>query len=291
MYKKVLNSNIYIILFVFLLQVNIFAEYETPCFTDCTGDWLEGTKTVYTPGCVTCEITVHYHYRTANCPNNNPTEEYQFHIDYFEGNAVCYMCWDIPDNVAFFQMILNRFLISLAAELQNATVIKVSFASCWSSDLLGPFPKMQPCDNTYCCKDYYNIENGLIQYIGNDDNGDFMGCPTIPGINCEYICDPNGFLYKRDINGNGNEQTLNVLIIPNPNQGNFEILFSDKINNVFFLEVFNINGQSVYHTQIGPNLSSRRIKINLPNLSNGVYQTIITDDRKVILNKRNIIIK
>lgn len=124
--KKIFLIVIAILAIGIFTYIPLYSQWDPPCsFGDCTGTWYEGTMLVYIPGCVTCEITVHYHYRTAYCPNNDPTDEYQFHIDYIEGSPTCYMCWNVPNDVDFIKIVLNRFLIKLGIQLQNANVLKL----------------------------------------------------------------------------------------------------------------------------------------------------------------------
>lgn len=288
--KKLRLINLIFLISTFLLAISSsFSQWEPPCVTDCTGEWQEDSIVVYTPGCVTCEITIHYHYRIANCPNNNPPEEYQFHIDSFDGSPTCYMCWTVPNNVEFFKMVLNRFLIKIGTTLQDGIIIKISFASCWSANLFGPFPTMQPCNNTYCCKTYYGVSGGIVWYIG-DDNDPLIQCPTEPN-DCVYICDPNGYLYKRSIDENLSSDNQKINVAPNPNNGHFSISFIENINDYLLIEIVDLKGHTVFQKTFTKEEVGKETLIDLKNLQSGTYQIILNDGYKLLGVEKIIILK
>jgi len=290
-------KSIFISLFVifFLSFIKTSAQWEPPCATnDCTGDWQEGTEEVWIQSCYGCVVLVHYHYRIANCPNNNPPEEYQFHIDYFEGNYTClqYNCWNMPNDVEFAQNVLKGFLNIISFNLQDGTIIKLSFASCWGSDLLGPFPLSQPCPNNInCCKSYYGVEGGELYYIGDDPENENTYCPEWEGHDCNYICDPNGYLYKRPVQDINIDAFLTTSIIPNPNNGNFRVTLKGFSKVKFFLEIYNNIGKLVFQETINKNSDIYELTLDLSKFVNGEYNLRITNEFQILTNNKFIIAK
>lgn len=75
---------------------------------------------------------------------------------------------------------------------------------------------------------------------------------------------------------------LLVAIHPNPAKGFTNIQLSSEINGKYIVEVFNTTGQKVITNNITLNGNISNIKLDLANLSNGIYQLVVLDSQ---LNK------
>jgi hypothetical protein len=73
-----------------------------------------------------------------------------------------------------------------------------------------------------------------------------------------------------------------VAIHPNPAKGFTNIQLSSEINGKYIVEVFNTTGQKVITNNIILNGNISNIKLDLANLSNGIYQLVVLDNQ---LNK------
>ncbi len=77
-------------------------------------------------------------------------------------------------------------------------------------------------------------------------------------------------------------------ISPNPNNGNFKIMYLLPQNSKGILEIFDINGKEVYKQNLPP--WSTMQYISLPKLANGVYNcTIISNNERV--HKKLVVFK
>ncbi len=77
-----------------------------------------------------------------------------------------------------------------------------------------------------------------------------------------------------------------ITISPNPNNGNFRIMYLLPQNKSGRLEIFDINGRAVYSQNLPP--WSTLQSVSLPKLSNGVYVCSITSDHQRV-NKKLVI--
>ncbi len=112
----------------------------------------------------------------------------------------------------------------------------------------------------------------------------FIGVPNHPnyylgrkiGSPCDTI--PTGFEEK--------EHDFKFSVSPNPNNGNFKIMYLLPQNEKGKLEIFDINGRAVYSQNL-PQWSTLQF-ISLPKLSNGVYVCSITSNHQRV-NKKLVI--
>lgn len=72
-------------------------------------------------------------------------------------------------------------------------------------------------------------------------------------------------------------------ILPNPNDGNFTINFELPQNRSGTFEIFDINGRKIF-SQILPQWSTLQ-QINLPGISNGLYNCVITSGNERVSRK------
>jgi hypothetical protein len=72
-------------------------------------------------------------------------------------------------------------------------------------------------------------------------------------------------------------------ISPNPNNGNFKIMYLLPQNSKGILEIFDINGKEVYKQNLPP--WSTMQYISLPKLANGVYNCTITSNNERVHTK------
>ncbi len=71
-------------------------------------------------------------------------------------------------------------------------------------------------------------------------------------------------------------------IVPNPNNGLFEIIFKSQVLDKATVEVLNYLGQTIYALQ--PDLSSAKAALDLGGLSNGIYSLRIISLERVIVH-------
>ena len=100
------------------------------------------------------------------------------------------------------------------------------------------------------------VPNHPNYYLGCDTTG---VCPCYVGIE-----EPNKHDFK-------------FFISPNPNNGTFKIIYLLPQNKSGTLEIFDVNGRKVFSQNL-PQWSTLQF-IELPQLSNGIYQCLITSSR------------
>ncbi|MBE7510164.1 MAG: T9SS type A sorting domain-containing protein [Bacteroidia bacterium] len=77
-------------------------------------------------------------------------------------------------------------------------------------------------------------------------------------------------------------------ISPNPNNGNFRIMYLLPQNKSGTLQIFDITGKEIYHQTLPP--WSTLQYISLPKIADGVYQcTIISNNQRV--NKKLVVVR
>ena len=77
-------------------------------------------------------------------------------------------------------------------------------------------------------------------------------------------------------------------ISPNPNNGNFKIMYLLPQNKSGTLQIFDITGKEIYHQNLPPWSTAKYI--SLPKIADGVYQcTIISNNQRV--NKKLVVYK
>ncbi len=139
------------------------------------------------------------------------------------------------------------------------------------------------CDTLFpITVDLVNYPNAFIQY---HNSGDSLDTPN--GL---Y----DGFLAQFDITGtvlsvdeleNGEMSNMNLLIYPNPNDGNFQIVGENLSNGKVTIQLHNIIGQLVYsNTEIVAN-GQLSHTINLNNVSKGLYTIKINSGDSYISSK------
>ncbi len=79
------------------------------------------------------------------------------------------------------------------------------------------------------------------------------------------------------------EHDFRFSISPNPNNGNFRIMYLLPQNKSGRLEIFDINGRVVYSQNLTP--WSTLQSVSLPRVANGVYNCTITSDAKRVHKK------
>jgi hypothetical protein len=83
---------------------------------------------------------------------------------------------------------------------------------------------------------------------------------------------------------------LLLSINPNPAKGFTNIQLSSETNGKYAIEVFNTSGQKVISNNIILNGNTSNIKLNLGNLSNGIYQLVVLDSQhNKVINKSLVV--
>ncbi len=76
-------------------------------------------------------------------------------------------------------------------------------------------------------------------------------------------------------------------ISPNPNNGNFKIMYLLPQNKSGTLQIFDITGKEIYHQMLPPWSTGQGIK--LPKIADGVYQCTITSNNQQV-NKKLVVV-
>jgi hypothetical protein len=79
------------------------------------------------------------------------------------------------------------------------------------------------------------------------------------------------------------EHDFKFKISPNPNNGNFKIMYLLPQNKAGKLEIFDINGKAVYSQNL-PQWSTLQF-ISLPKIASGVYQCVISSGNERVYKK------
>ena len=122
------------------------------------------------------------------------------------------------------------------------------------------------------------------------------GCASSSDTLCVASVTPPSIGYPGQ-NGNNIELTnetvslINMNVIPNPNNGVFELsIQNNEANTEATLTIFNVMGQNVYTQNISVETGESAQAIRLDNISNGVYfvRLIVNNqvlERKIVVNK------
>lgn len=95
-----------------------------------------------------------------------------------------------------------------------------------------------------------------------------------------YATDSTIEKYGKPINEN------NILVYPNPNNGNFEFEYFSTSKRFIKITIYNSEGNTVYSQSVNDNRNAtRKLKINAEHLQSGIYN-IQVNDGGVISNKR-----
>ncbi len=101
----------------------------------------------------------------------------------------------------------------------------------------------------------------------------YLGCDTTSG--CPCLVPTTGI--------NEIEHDFKFKIFPNPNNGNFKIMYLLPQNEKGKLEIFDINGRAVYSQNL-PQWSTMQF-VSLPKIANGIYAIKINSDNLSITKK------
>jgi len=97
---------------------------------------------------------------------------------------------------------------------------------------------------------------------------------------CESFSAPYTFI-GNDISSSS-YLNFDFSVVPNPNDGSFEIMFTSPLITKTTIEVLNYLGQTVYIIQ--PDITGAKASVELENLSNGIYSIRIISSEKVIIH-------
>jgi len=85
-----------------------------------------------------------------------------------------------------------------------------------------------------------------------------------------------------------NQHDFRFSISPNPNNGNFRIMYLLPQNKSGTLQIFDITGKEIYHQTLPP--WSTLQYISLPKIADGVYQCTITSNNQRV-NKKLVVVR
>jgi len=105
---------------------------------------------------------------------------------------------------------------------------------------------------------------------------------TTPGDEAEFLKEPVEM-------NTVNHQEEEVLIYPNPTEGEFTVSWKNKYDHRLVITIYNITGQIVKEVQTEPDMNE--IKFNLNRSSNGIYLLDIKDRKNDLILNRSRIIK
>ncbi|MBE7510159.1 MAG: hypothetical protein BWX95_02701 [Bacteroidetes bacterium ADurb.Bin141] len=84
------------------------------------------------------------------------------------------------------------------------------------------------------------------------------------------------------------EYDFRFSISPNPNNGNFKIMYLLPQNKSGTLQIFDITGKEIYHQNLPPWSTAKYI--SLPKIADGVYQCTITSNNQRV-NKKLVVVE
>jgi hypothetical protein len=99
-----------------------------------------------------------------------------------------------------------------------------------------------------------------------------------------YTYDPSGTIGLAE----NFENYIDFIVYPNPSSGLFDISFTADYTNTLTYKVFNILGQEVRFGNYIPEYGKNTIKLNMSDLTNGIYILNIFDSNKV-LHKQKLV--
>ena len=91
-----------------------------------------------------------------------------------------------------------------------------------------------------------------------------------------------------NIGGIGNNANVSVDIIPNPNNGNFDVVFGKVDNKHVAVKLFDMQGRVVFSERLSVNNNSNKVSIATNNLPEGTYMANIVVDGTVATKKITI---
>lgn len=277
--KNILIFSILLIANILLSKFETEAQWQMPCDNNCTGDWIQVTKDFPLYTCPPCKVRLFYYYREANCLGLTEHQWYLYEVHIID----CENCGLSYEELLQFGInSLVQFLIEESEE-DATTVSQMFLQSCWSTQLMGPHPVMNPCpNNTDCCRYRYTVtkEGELITSIVEDQVLPLPNCEPYMGINCFTICNPNGYLYKMAEDLNTDFLGLfNSELFPNPNKGIFNFIFNSSDDFTYDLIVYNSIGMEVSkYLSKQPNQS---IEIDLSKYPTGAYLYNVIQNGKI----------
>jgi hypothetical protein len=282
--KKMKNLLIIIVLILFTGSSYVKADWEPPCNMGCTGDWsTEQSKDYPVASCFGCSVRMFWHEREAVCLG---LTEFQYQITsiWFIGCSSCELNWGQLMNIGISGLIND---IITSAPSGTISYSPVYLQSCWSPELFGPHPKMQPClYQPDCCRYRYTVEKdeeGYITYLDEEIILPGEECKDEGEINCYAVCNPNGYLYgmKRD----NSEEPVNMLngeVYPNPNEGNIRMEFNGSLTGNLELIIFDNTGNIVYKRKLEKNSEVLEEYLNMENFSKGLYNFGLYQDKNKV---------
>ena len=300
MNKKYLIA-IYLIIFE-LLSMNLISQPDKPPCTDCWNvKWSIDTEIGSFPDslCPNCYISYEYWYRFIEdtCKDLAAaigTKDLQ--LRFVESSPGCDLCYSKQEiyEIAIKHLLTNNVLLN-HRKPQYDTLWRVFQTSCWGEwwDEIDQVYKIRGClpdDN--CCweqyalyaNDYYHIDSVKLLRKLFQPGHPFDGCDkwTTP---CWFTCDSayeppppplifsvkgfNSFVYSQ--------------VIPNPNNGNFDLELNNFNNNeIISIRIHTIDGTLIKEIKNIITTNKKVIKISIDNYPPGFYYYKITRNNKVI---------
>jgi hypothetical protein len=148
-------------------------------------------------------------------------------------------------------------------------------------------------DSGVTIDDNYYPEDTLQSLLNVTNNVDVLIANTYNV--CYQVTDPSGnksvnlcrtVEVKESISGiNSPGLKGQISLYPNPNNGRFTLDFANSLSELAQIEVLDITGKEVYKTTT----SEQQTKLNLDNLSNGIYQVRIQYGKEFAVLRMNLI--
>ncbi len=107
---------------------------------------------------------------------------------------------------------------------------------------------------------------------------------SLDGVWIDYITFPDFELVPGGVTETDISDEL-ISIFPNPNDGNFNVLFRNGINNKTTIDILNMNGQLVFRQQLTALAKNSILNINSTNFSKGIYIVKLQNANKIITGK------
>lgn len=114
-------------------------------------------------------------------------------------------------------------------------------------------------------------------YIGNAINGNSMAS----GDNAN----PGSASFSTITSTNELERKVALDIFPNPVQEVINIKTSSQVSDTYDLNLFDINGRQIFTEKINIPAGENLVPIDVPTLSSGIYNLILSDGKNLITKK------
>lgn len=134
---------------------------------------------------------------------------------------------------------------------------------------------------------YFKNPDGLWFYSSNEDNPYFIAKDWTKQSEV-FKSEPTDMLFfiMGDTNSLSNDKTnqLNLVLSPNPNNGNFNISGISKTSSPINIEVIDLQGRTI-HKRENIIITNNNLNVNLPEKAKGIYVIKVKSDTDIFSKK------